>query len=79
MMVVRRARKNGQGPLVPFHTVILVLRDDLPVGELGLRHYGKQGQVVDRSAVHGTELTKPLAGPRWAIVCVGDCGWAIVG
>ena len=43
-VVVRRRAENGQGLLVPHHTVILVSRDDLPLDELVLRHRGKQGQ-----------------------------------
>ena len=43
-VVVRRRTENGQGLLVPHHTVILVSRDDLPLRELVLRHRGKQGQ-----------------------------------
>ena len=43
-VVVRRRTENGQGLLVPHHTVILVSRGDLPLGELVLRHRGKQGQ-----------------------------------
>jgi hypothetical protein len=43
-VVVRRRTENGQGLLVPQHTVILVSRDDLPLKELVLRHRGKQGQ-----------------------------------
>ena len=42
--MVRRRTENGQGLLVPHHTVILVSRGDLPLGELVLRHRGKQGQ-----------------------------------
>ena len=42
-VVVRRRAENGQGLLVPHHTVILVSRGDLPLGELVLRHRGKQG------------------------------------
>ena len=38
------AEQHYVGLLVPQHTVILVSRDDLPVGELVLRHRGKQGQ-----------------------------------
>ena len=41
-VVVRRRTENGQGLLVPQHTVILVSRDDLPLKELVLRHRGKQ-------------------------------------
>ena len=41
-VVVRRRTENGQGLLVPLHTVILVSRDDLPLADLVLRHRGKQ-------------------------------------
>ena len=43
-VVVRRCTENGQGLLVPHHTVILVSRDDLPLADLVGRHRGKQGQ-----------------------------------
>jgi len=43
-VVVRRRVENGQGLLVPHHTVILVSRGDLPLDELVRRHRGKQGQ-----------------------------------
>ena len=43
-VVIRRRAENGQGLLVPHHTVILVSRADLPLRELVLRHRGKQGQ-----------------------------------
>ena len=43
-VVVRRRTENGQGLLVPRHTVILVSRDDLSLEELVRRHRGKQGQ-----------------------------------
>ena len=42
--VIRRRTQNGQGLLVPHHTVILVSRADLPLREVVLRHRGKQGQ-----------------------------------
>ena len=45
-MVVRRRTEDGQGLLVPHHTVILVSRGDLPLGELVLRHRGKQGPAL---------------------------------
>ena len=41
-VVVRRRAENGQGLLVPHHTVILVSRGDLPLDELVRRHRGKQ-------------------------------------
>lgn len=43
-MVVRRRSVDGQGLLLPWHTVILVSRHDLPLAELATRHRGKQGQ-----------------------------------
>ena len=43
-VVVRRRTENGQRLLVPRHTVLLVSRNDLALGELVLRHRGKQGQ-----------------------------------
>ncbi len=43
-VVVRRRTDHGQGLLVPHHTVILVSRGDLPLGEPVRRHRGKQGQ-----------------------------------
>ena len=45
-MVVRRRTENGQGLLVPHHTVILVSRDDLPLADLVVRHRGKQGPAL---------------------------------
>ncbi len=45
-VVVRRRAENGQGLLVPHHTVILVSRDDLPLDELVRRHRGKQGSAL---------------------------------
>ena len=52
-VVIRPCVENGQGLLVPRHTVILVSCDDLPLKELVLRHRGKQcacpdGQVGER-------------------------------
>ena len=43
-VVVRRRTRDRQGLLIPQHTVILVSRADLPLGELVLRHRGKQGR-----------------------------------
>lgn len=43
-VVVRRRSVDGQGLLMPHHTVILVSRNDLPLAELVARHRGKQGQ-----------------------------------
>lgn len=43
-VVVRRRSADGQGLLLPQHTVILASREDLPLAELVLRHRGKQGQ-----------------------------------
>lgn len=43
-VVVRRRSVDGQGLLIPQHTVILVSRHDLPLAELVARHRGKQGQ-----------------------------------
>ena len=43
-VVIRRDRDGEQELLQPVFTVILVSRDDLPVGELVRRHRAKQGQ-----------------------------------
>ncbi len=43
-VVVRRRTENGQGLLVPRHTVMLVSRNDLALKELVPRHRAKQGQ-----------------------------------
>ena len=42
-VVVRRTERGGQRLLIPHHTVILVSRADLPLGDLVRRHRGKQG------------------------------------
>ncbi|MXX15742.1 MAG: hypothetical protein F4Z52_00505 [Gammaproteobacteria bacterium] len=43
-VVIRRRTQGGQFLLTPSHTMILVSRNDLPLGELVHRHRGKQGQ-----------------------------------
>ena len=42
-VVVRRTERGGQRLLIPHHTVILVSRTDLPLGDLVRGHRGKQG------------------------------------
>lgn len=43
-VVIRRTHDGAQQRLEPAYTIILVSRDDLPVGELVARHRQKQGQ-----------------------------------
>ena len=53
-VVVRRRTENGQGLLVPRHTVVLVSRGDLPVKELVLRHRASRARRTPSRGRCGT-------------------------